>query len=69
MLYLWDVNDERQVLKFRWFIIGISDKHSHGLNNLKVIKESKFSKKNNYKNLFRRLYFKATTFFREEYCN
>ena len=36
ILYLWDVNDERQVLKFRRFIVGIGDKHSHSLNNLKA---------------------------------
>lgn len=35
IMYLWDINNERQVLKFRRFIIGIGDKHSHRLNNLK----------------------------------
>lgn len=36
ILHLWDINDERKVLKFWWFIISVSDKHSHGLNNLKT---------------------------------
>lgn len=45
MLYLRNINDERQVLKFRWFIIGISDKHSHGLNNLKATRKQIVSHK------------------------
>lgn len=38
MLYLWNINDERQVLKFGWLVVGIGHKHSHCLNNLKTQK-------------------------------
>lgn len=40
--YLRDVNDERQVLKFRWFVIDVSDKDPHRLNHLKAARKQAF---------------------------
>lgn len=68
VLYLWDVNNERQILKFRWFIIGVSDKHSNFLNYLKAPIKRIITKKNSTFVLFFHDYVQGKSVKKKDNC-